>query len=159
MYSKYMIICVKPLHNKEQTGKGMYDIIEKYHTDLDRIYTRKGIRLVPLSRLLLTEIFNKVRDIPYRRDIKPIEVVARPKHIWKHKKMGMDCKKKALMIASWLKRNNYPYRLVSSSRKRNRKIHHVFPQAFLGNGWRNVDATYSHYKIFDPKKVTKVQVL
>ncbi len=137
----------------------MYYLINKYNNDLDKIYVRKNGQYRPVSSLTLQEYFNIIRRIPYRRDKKPIEVVARPKHIFKHRNLGMDCKKKAVMISSYLKNNGIPYRLASSSKKINKRIHHVFPQMYLNGEWMNVDATYPHYKIFAPKTVTKFEVL
>lgn len=154
-----MVQLILNLKSKEQTGRGMHYLINKYSTDLDKIYVRKNGQLVKMSSLTLPEYFNIVRSIPYRKDKKPIEVVSRPKHIFKHRELGMDCKKKAVLIASYLRKNRMPYRLASSSKKKNKRIHHVFPQAFLNGGWVNVDATYPHYNLYAPKTVTKFEVL
>lgn len=148
-----------PLFDKKQTGKAMHWLIDQYNGDLDKIRIIKGRRYMPLSKLNVKDFFNFVRKISYRKDQSPREYVARPAIILRNKKIGMDCKKKAILIGSYLKRNKIPYRLIASSRKRNKKIHHVFPQMKLGNDWVNMDATYKHYKPFEPKFVTKFEVL
>lgn len=144
------------LRDKAQTARNMYRFIDRYFHDLDTIKTSDGR---PLSKLSLKEFFDLVRLIPYRQDNKPIEVIARPKHILTFSGNGMDCKKKAILISSYLKRNRIPYRLVGSSRKPSGKIHHVFPQAFIAGQWENLDATYSNYRPFAVKRVTAWEVL
>ncbi len=154
-----MIRKMKNLRDKTQTAEEMYYLIKKYFRDLDKIYVKKNDKYIPVSLISLKEFFNIIKEIPYRKDTKPIEVVSRPKHIMRLRGLGMDCKKKGIMIGSYLKRRGIPYRLAASSKKINKRIHHVFPQAFLGSEWLNIDATYPHYNIFQPKRVTNFEVL
>jgi len=149
-----MIQNVVDLHSRNQTGDKMYLLINRYAGDINKIAIKKNGIKKDLNKMSLTEFFNIVRDIPYRKDTAPIEIVARPKYILKLHKLGMDCKKKAILIASYCKLKNIPFRLIASSKKTNRRIHHVFPQIKKNGIWLNVDATYKHYKIFEPKRVT-----
>lgn len=152
---------VKPLFDKKQTGEEMHRLIDQYYTDLDKISLSMSGESVPLSKLSLQEYFDMVRRIPYRRDIKQIEVVARPRKILKQSKDGCDCKKKAILMASWCKRNGLPFRLIASSRLPSGRIHHVFPQCKMSprSEWINIDATYPKYRIGEKKKITKAEVL
>jgi hypothetical protein len=154
-----MKISVHKLSDKNQTGEEMHRLIERYSSDLRQIKVWRSGRLVPLSMLTLEDIFNIVKNIPYRRDNKPIEVVARPYAILKNKEVGMDCKKKAILLSCYLKERGLPFRLIASSRLPNKRIHHVFPQVRLFDSWENFDATYPHYKPFEQKKITKAEVL
>lgn len=147
------------MYDKKQTAITMKYLIRKFFRDLNRVKVMKNGRKVPITSLSMFEFFEVVKNIPYRRDTKPIEVISRPKHILKLRRLGMDCKKKALLIGSFLHGKSIPYRLVASSRKKNGRIHHVFPQAKVGNQWMNVDATYPHYQMFEPKTVTNMEVL
>ena len=154
-----MVQTIINLSSKDQTGKGMHYLINRYCHDLDKVYVKKEGKITPVGDLTLREYFNIVRNIPYRKDQKPIEVVSRPRHIFKHRNLGMDCKKKAVLIGAYFRKNNIPFRLAASSKKINKRIHHVFPQAYLNGDWYNVDATYPHYKLFAPKQVTNFEVL
>ena len=147
------------LYNKTQTARGMYDLINRYYKDLKNYTIRRTGRLVPLTSLTIEEFFYFVRSIPYRKDISPVEVIARPRHIIRGRMSGLDCKKKAILMGSFLKGKGIKYRLMSSSRKPNGKIHHVFPQVKTSNGYLNLDATYSHYLPLQPKLVTNSEVL
>ena len=147
------------LYDKNQTGNKIKYLIENYYTDLDKIFTKKGKRYIPISKLSLFEFYNMIRKIPYRKDNAPVEVIARPFHIMNHKSMGMDCKKKCIMIGSYLRYHKMPYRIMSSSRRPTKEIHHVFPQVKIGNKWRNLDATYNHNKPLEFKTVTNHEVL
>jgi hypothetical protein len=61
---------------------------------------------------------------------------------------------------SWLKQNAIPARALAVSEMPNKKIHHVFPQGLIGGRWRNIDATYSKYKLFAKKpRVTYAEIL
>jgi len=137
----------------------MYQLIETFHSDLDHIAAISGGVKRDIVRMSLPEFYNVVRKIQYRRDTKPVEVVSRPSHILKFSRLGMDCKKKAILLGSFLRTRGIPYRLIGSSKNPNGKIHHVFPQAFLNGEWRNVDATYPHYRMYEKKAVTNAEVL
>jgi hypothetical protein len=144
----------EPLFDKLQTSNRIKSLCKKFNGDLN------GTRsLTPY------QFFEMVRKIPYRKDPKPIEVVARPKHILNHQNLGMDCKKKAILLGSYFEANKIPYRFIGSSRRQDKKIHHIFPQAMcdkdgnLTDDWTNFDATYSTYSIAMPKAVTAYEVL
>lgn len=143
----------------------MYDLIERFSGDLDIVKVSRRGRAVPLSSLDLPSYYNLVRSIPYRRDREPVEVVSRPYHIFRHRSLGMDCKKKAILLGAYCKRNGIPYRLVASSRRPDKRMHHVFPQGMIqlsGNTspqWVNLDATYPNYRLGMQKQATAAEVL
>jgi hypothetical protein len=147
------------LYDKKQTGDKMKWLINKYNTDITNISTLYKNKRVKLCDLPLKAFFNYVKKIKYRQDYSPVEIISRPYYIIKHKYLGMDCKKKAVLIGCYLKYNGIPYRLIASSNKPDKRIHHVFPQAFLSGQWINTDATYNHYKFAEPKNVTRMEVL
>lgn len=154
-----MAITSRRLHSKNETGREMHRTIRRYSPDLNKIKCWRNGSLTPIANLPLDQFFDFVRKIPYRRDTKPIEVVARPSKIIKNRALGMDCKKKAILISSYLRNRGIPYRLVASSRLPSRRIHHVFPQMSVSGEWLNFDATYPHYKPFERKRVTRMEVL
>ncbi len=147
----------EPLNSKNQTGRKMYAIVEEFHSDLDTAFLPRARN--PLSSLPIQRFFDFVKDIPYRRDNKPVEVIARPAHILRFAALGMDCKKKAILIASWLRANGIPYRLIASSKRPDKRVHHVFPQGKLDNRWTTLDATYSWFRPGEVKEVTHAEVL
>jgi hypothetical protein len=150
---------VETLKNKEQTGKKMYWLVENSAADLKQLFVIHKGRKVPLSSLSFEQFFNFVKNIKYRRDTAPVETIMRVKYIIKNRKKGMDCKKKAILIASWFYLHDVPFRFGTSSVRKDKHIHHVFPQFLHGQKWYNADATYSHFKIAEPKKVTAFEVL
>lgn len=144
----------EPLKDRIQTARRIKHLVEQFYTDLDLCFVQRGNRLVPLSKITLQEFFDFVKNIPYRKDPKPIEIVARPYYIVKHRKLGMDCKKKAVAIGAFLRMKNFKYRAIGSSNRPDQKVHHIYLQLFDPDEmeWKNVDATYSHYKLFEQKK-------
>lgn len=154
-----MIVTRENLFNKNQTAKKMYYLVDRYFKDLSKFKTKKNGKIIPITKLNIIEFFNFVRKIPYRKDIKPIEVVARPKTIIKYRQKGADCKKKGILMGAYFKFKNVPYRFMSSSRKPSGRIHHVFPQIYVNGKWKNMDATYKHYKPFQKKIVTNSEAL
>jgi len=143
------------LDTKDRTGREMYRLIDQYSGDIDFIHVKGK----PLSSFNLFEYFDYVKNIPYRKDIKGIEVVSRPAKIINNKDVGMDCKKKSILISAYLKSRNIPFRLIASSKRPDKRIHHVFPQMKIDGKWLNMDATYSDYKPLELKTVTKAEVL
>jgi hypothetical protein len=153
-----MIEITEPLFDKNQTAREIKKIVNRFYSDLNNIFTDDNSE--PLSDLSLSDYFDLVRCIKYRRDTKPIEVVSRPYYILKYQNLGMDCKKKTILMASWCKCNDYDYRYIASSNRADKKIHHIFPQIFIDNDWKNIDATYPQYKLFQYKNnVTNMELL
>ncbi len=117
----------------------MYHYAGSYYSDLG-----------PLAALPLQAFFDLVRKIPYVKDPRGKEIVARPALLLKEFP-ALDCKKKAILIGAYCIANKIPFRFVASSQRRSAKAHHVYPQAKIDGQFKNVDATYSHYRLFQPK--------
>jgi hypothetical protein len=150
----------EPLRNKEQTGQRMRAVIQRFARDLDTVTVRRNRRDVPFAKLSLRSAHSLVKKIPYKRDTEPVEVLARPSRLLSGEfRTGIDCKKKAVLLGAWAVRNNVPYRLVASSRRPDRRYHHVFPQFYLRGSWVNVDATYSNMKLGENKTCTACEVI
>lgn len=154
-----MILSREILTSKEQTGAEMHRLINSYYGDLEEIIVFNGKTKVPMSELSIKELFELVKNLPYAQDTAPIEVVSRPSILMQNTSKGLDCKKKAILIASYLKYHDIPYRLIASSKLKNGHIHHVFPQMNIGGTWCNMDATYDNMKPFEPKQVTRAEVI
>jgi len=145
----------EPLHNKKQTANRIKNLVNEFAFDLDNVFIN-GTRLSDFS---LSEYFDFVRNIPYRKDGAPVEVVSRPYYILKHKNLGADCKKKAILMASFLRLKRIPFRYIGSSNRKDKKIHHIFVQGKIDGEYKNLDATYPQYSMFQPKTVTAMEVL
>jgi hypothetical protein len=141
-----MIIKDFPHKGRVDTGKKMYWLASNFAGDLG---TRANL---PYQRY-----WDMVRRIPYRSDPELLknpnwEVLARPGYLLDLPQFAsMDCKKKAILLGAWAQKNRVPYRWVAMSEKADGEIHHVFPVMLFGDGWVNMDATYPHYRIGEPK--------
>ena len=137
---------IQPLQSKAQTVREIRRLASVYNADIPDGFS-------------LQNFFDRVRNIPYRRDVKGIEVTARPKFALLYgDKTGLDCKKKCLLISAFAARNKIPFRIITSSKRPDRRHHHVFPQLRINGQWINADATYSHYSLGEPKKVTDYRI-
>ena len=151
------------LESKEQTGKEMKRITTKYCDDLQHIFIRYNGKLISVSDLPFFAYFDLIKNMQYKQDTAPIEVVARPIILLKGVQAGagLDCKKKAILIASWIclnvGKNNF--RFVASSKRKDKEITHVFPEILVNEKWLPVDATYSHNKPFKKERLTKKEIL
>lgn len=146
------------LTDKDQTARAMYSLVERYHQDIMRLPALG----VMLGQLGINSLFDIVKKIPYKRDPANIEILMRPEIIWKRRRAGMDCKKKAILIAAWARHNLGPgsYKFVATSSAPNGRLHHVFPVVKIGNGWIILDGTYRIQKINQPKfGLTKIEEL
>lgn len=151
---------VEPLINKRQTGRKMKMLAARYMRDLDGVKVRIDGKLKSFAGLSPLEVHEVVRSIPYRKDVEPVEVVARPARLLNGEfSRGLDCKKKAVLIAAWAARRGYPYKLVATSKRPDRKFHHVFPMVRLSGEWVNMDATYSTMRPGTIKRGTAFEVL
>jgi len=141
----FMRIGTEKLTDRIQSGRSIYRSA-KYFNDLGQYLDTT-----------LSEFYNHVKNIPYKED-ESAEIVGRPKYLFDFP--ALDCKKKAVLIGSWLEAHGIPWRLIAVSERPDRQIHHVFNQAWINNNWRNIDATYSDYKLFEAKpEVTAAEEL
>lgn len=148
MYYDRVPLIATPLLDKAQTGRSMHGLVQRFAGDLGA-----------LCKLTLPQFYDLVRAIPYQRDTRGQEWTVRPGLLLKEFP-EMDCKKKAILIASWAKCNGIPFRFLSVSERRDGKIHHVFSQLFINGQWLNVDATYPRYKLFQKKTgITRAEIL
>lgn len=154
-----MNISQQVLTDKNQTAKEMKRLITAFADDLDKLFIDYQGKTVSLSNLPLERFHKFVREIPYKIDLKPVEVLMRPYYAVKYRHEGIDCKKKAILIASWAQRNGVEWRLIASSKRPDKRKHHVFPQLRLSGNWINADATYRQYRLGEKKSVTSSEVI
>ena len=143
----------EPLHDRLQTARRIKHLVEMFYTDLNLCFIVRNGRQVQLPKLSLQEYFNFVKNIPYRKDPRPVEIVARPYYLIKHRKLGLDCKKKGCLIASYLRMKNYKYRAIGSSTRPDGNICHIYFELYdpKEKQWKPVDATYSNFRLFQKK--------
>ena len=149
------MVVVANLHDKAQTGEAMYEMVERFSSDIDAF----GVGNTRLTELPLDKFFSLVSSLPYSEDPEETEVVTRPAHIFATPWQGWDCKKKAVAIAAWLKEHGIPYRFVAVSRRPDGEIHHVIVQACIGGSLRDIDATYPNYRLFQDHRWTYAEPL
>jgi hypothetical protein len=154
-----MALIEEPLRNKEQSILRIFQICRQFHGDLDLIALPRGSSEVSLSSLDLLDYYDFVRSMPYRQDVEPIEVVARPQIIVERflSGIGRDCKKASVMLGSYFTKKRIRWRLVTMSSRPDRQMHHIFPQIFLEGEWGNMDATYSYMRPLQAKTVTAAE--
>jgi hypothetical protein len=144
----------EPLKNRTQTARRIKHLVEQFYLDLNLCFIVKANKQIPLTKLTLEEYFDFVKNIPYRKDPRPVEIVSRPYYIIKHRALGMDCKKKNTLIASFLRIKNFKYRAIGQSTRPDGQIHHIFFELWEPDlkQWKPVDATYPTNKIFQQNK-------
>lgn len=148
-------ITIEPLKNAKQTASKIAFLIRKYSPDLSYISLKTPDGRKKLNDMTLSGFFNVVKDIPYKIDEKPVELVGRPYRLLTERLGGLDCKKKTVLMAAYCKENGIPFQLVGSSNRPDKRIHHIFPRALIRKKWRVIDATYPHNKLFGNRTHTK----
>lgn len=143
----------EPLINRLQTARKIKHLCETFYLDLQLCFIMKNGKQVSLDKLTLHEYFDFIKNIKYRRDPKPFEIVARPYYLIKHRKLGLDCKKKGVLMCSYLRMKNYKYRAIGASSRPDGKVHHIYFELFhpIKKIWLSTDATYPQYKLFEKK--------
>lgn len=142
-------VLAQEFQGKEATGHEMRDTVERFYSDLG-----------PYLAWPFSSWFDFVRLIPYVSDEtrfpeRVIELVPRPAFLLDRNLFPkIDCKKKAILIASWARGHGYPYRFLAVSSREDRLVHHVFPQIDFGNGWVTADATFPDFRAGQPQTLT-----
>lgn len=152
------MVTVRELRDKEQTGREMYTLAQRFADDLDE-FVLEDDPARTLSRATLPEYFSIVRSIPFRKDTNGVEVVTRPFHLFSGPWRGWDCKKKSIAMAAYLQKRGIPWRYLSVSKRPDGEIHHVLVQAKIKGQWRDVDATYPDNQLFEHQPWTAKEVL
>lgn len=140
-----MKIRIEKLDSKYQSVNEILRLAEQYSNDLSKYFSMN-----------ISDFFNFVKNIKYVMDKKPIEIVKRPSLILKAG--SADCKKKTILCIAYFIRNKISFRLIGSSTRKNKNIHHIFPQIFINGSFKNFDATYSKNKLFEKKIVTNFEI-
>lgn len=154
VYYGGMIVLTQDYDGKEATGREMYRMVSDFWLDV-----------APFMVWDFPDWFDFVRAIPYVSDdqLFPdqiVELLSRPWWLLDPRLFpGMDCKKKAILIACWAYANRCPFRFLAVSEVPSKKIHHVFPQIDFGNGWENCDATFPSYRIGQKYPITYAEEL
>lgn len=134
-----MPLKVTNLKSRDQTGRAIYRQAKNFR-DL-----KNGIDTT------LKEWFDFVKSLPYAENPDGIEIVKRPAFVLNNLKEPIDCKQKAVLMGAWLEAHGIPWRLVAVSERPDKIIHHVMIQAKISGRWKNIDATYNTFKLFEPK--------
>ena len=144
-------------YGKEGTGEMMISLVESFFSDLG-----------PLLGESLQDFFALVASIPYKNDFELLpstdenqsELISRPKYLLDNSIFEkLDCKKKAILMASWAEGNGTPWRFIAVQEIGFPSYHHVFTQMKLGEGWFNVDPTFPGFKLFEPKPLVMRAVI
>ena len=133
------------LFSHDQTGRKMYKWVRLFYADLGGLLDYS-----------LYDFFNLVSNIKFVEDLPEFELLARPEILLKYFS-AMDCKKKSLLIASWLHGQDppVPFRFVAISEnpEEPQEPHHVFTQALLSphsgspDIWVNIDNFWVNFII------------
>ena len=135
-----MKVDVQELRSRLQTGKQIYQMAKLFGDLGNQLDTT------------LQQFYDYVRGIPYREDNFFAEIVSRPAYLMdKTKFPDLDCKKKAVLLGAWLNAHGIPWRLIASSERPDKMVHHVFILALINGSWYPIDATYPDYKLFQAK--------
>ena len=107
----------------------------------------------------LLDFFNFIKKIPYTEDSQD-EILDRPKGLLNPKKWpGLDCKKKAILLASYLHNRGLKWSFVAVSEKLGFPIHHVYCLLKYGNKFFPLDATYNNSKFLKINPVFEAEII
>lgn len=118
--------------NPRTTGKLMHAMVERYWRDM-----------LPYAHRTPTEVFDAIKNVPFKPDPPDAEVLQRPMYTMQGNGYGGDCDDKAIALACWCRALRIPYQFVAVRRADQRDLHHVFCRIYIGNQWVHADPTYS----------------
>lgn len=113
------------------TGIKMREMVERYKADM-----------LPWIHLSLIEVYDRIKNIPYRPDPADRELLQRPLYTMTATGTGGDCDDKCIALASYAALLKIPYRFIAVRRQNKKTLHHVLTQLYLNNRWISFDPTY-----------------
>jgi hypothetical protein len=114
------------------TGKLMRQVVETFYKDM-----------LPYTSYSLFQIFDIIKNLPYRPDPLTVETLMRPSHTMNMRGTGGDCDDKSIALAAWARLNRIPYRFIAIRRYGRKFLHHVAVELYTHNNWLFCDPTYS----------------
>lgn len=139
---------IETLRDRIQSGSNMERIVKTFSEDIE-----------PLDSMSLMEFFNFVRKIPYCEDGE-IELLDRPKNLLNPELWpGLDCKKKAILIASYLQKRGLKWSFVAVCEKLGADIHHVYCLLKNGKKFFPLDATFENAKFLKINPVYDAEII
>ena len=149
------MITYNKLVDKSQTGAAMRRMVNRFSGDLNNFQVNN----LPLSKMPLQTFYEMVKRLPYKKDTDGVEIITRPLHLLTSPFKGYDCKKKAVLLAAWLKQNNIPFEFIAVSSRQDKKVHHVLIRALINGSWVSIDPTYQENILFQEKPWTAAETL
>lgn len=126
----------------------MERIVKSYHRDIE-----------PLNTMNILDFFNFVRAIPYKEDFND-EILDRPRNLLKPEIWeGLDCKKKSILMASYLHNRGLKWSFIAVSEAIGRPIHHVYCLLKYGNKFFPLDATYENSSFLKINPVFEAEII
>lgn len=126
------IIHVQTDGSAQTTGRLMYHMVETYWRDM-----------VPYTDRTLTEVFDRIKNIPFRPDPEFAETLQRPMYTMLGNGYGGDCDDKSIALASYCRAVGIPFRFVAVRRRDMPVLHHVYCMLYIRGIWIPADATYN----------------
>lgn len=114
------------------TGPLMRDMVERYYQDM-----------LPWAHYSLLDIYNIIKNLPYRPDPPEEETLMRPSYTMSMQGWGGDCDDKSIALASYAKLRGIPYRFLAVRRFGKDQLHHVYPELYIKGEWIPFDPTYN----------------
>jgi len=99
--------------------------------------------MVPYAHMTLSEVFDRIKMLPFRPDPPDAETLQRPLYTMTMTGYGGDCDDKAIALASYCTAVGIPYQFVAVRRKDMEALHHVYCYLYVNNRWIPADATYN----------------
>lgn len=128
--------------------------------------------MLPWASLTLPEVYDIIKNIPFREDLLQKETLMRPLLTMTRRGWGGDCDDKCIALASWCYlnggranmgepgKNNYDWRFVAVRRSDMPKLHHVLCEIYLYNyGFIHADPTYSFNTLGQPREHYEQRVI
>lgn len=119
-----------PLHDVAQTSREMYRMASAWREDM-----------APLASRSLPELFEILKNLPWRPDPYAAEVLQRPWYTLNRVGFGGDCDDKAIATGAYCHLHGLPFRFVAVARP-GKSLHHVYTEIMIGTTWIPFDPTY-----------------
>ncbi len=122
-----------PLLDVQQTASEMYRLAYAWKEDM-----------APFASLSLPELFDRLKNLPWRADPEGTELLQRPWYTMNQVGLGGDCDDKAIAVGAYCHLAGFPFRFVAVSRSPNSDLHHVYTEIMIKGSWLIFDPTYAY---------------
>ncbi len=131
-----MAMSIGFIDDGSEVGDYMHAVVDKFYRDC-----------LPYTKMPLPDFYRLVKNLPYNMEGGLYQSLVRPGLALNGQFPIVACVNKSIIMSSYLKCKNTPYRYKIVAKNPLDALHHVYTEGYIGRTWIPLDCTYPENRI------------